>query len=155
MDYGPERLLPYLDFHHTKGGEWHRAEVRCVCGETFFSVSYSGRVLKSILGRIGLFQQNDSATAVYARCSRCGREIMLFHSMADTSAPCPDREPGEEKFQSQPCPKCGDNRWQVQMEFEYPLDNDDSPPQLQWERISLKCARCGHLAKNYLDLEIE
>ena len=155
MDYGPERLLPYLEFHPAKGEEWHRAQVRCACGETSFSVAYSGRVLKSILGRISLFQQDDSAAAVYARCSRCGQEMMLFHSIADSSPPPPDGETGNERLQSQLCPKCGNSLWRTQMEFEYPSDDDDPLPRLQWERISLKCACCGYLAKNYLDLEIE
>ena len=80
---------------------------------------------------------------------------MLFHSIADSSPPPPDGETGNERLQSQLCPKCGNSLWRIQMEFEYPSDDDDPLPRLQWERISLKCACCGYLAKNYLDLEIE
>lgn len=149
MKWQPESLLPYLRFDSKEknSSNWRKAQVSCTCGGRSFSICYKGVATRSLLGRIALFPTDDGSLHVAGECINCGSTILLFaqHTDGDEAAAAP-----------QLCPKCGKNRWRLEMELEYPKEEDDpSPPQCQWERISLECTMCGYKARHYLDLEIE
>lgn len=149
MQWQPESLLPYLHFEpRAKGSSnWRKAQVVCNCGGQSFSIHYKGKVAKSLFGKIVLFPSDDGSLHVAGECIDCGSTILLFaqYSDGDEAAAAP-----------QSCPKCGKNSWRLEMELEYPEEEEEpSPPQCQWERISLECTMCGYKARHYLDLEIE
>lgn len=149
MQWQPESLLPYLHFEpRAKGSSnWRKAQVVCNCGGRSFSIRYKGVVTRSLFGKIALFPSNSGSLHVAGECIDCGSTILLFaqYSDGDEAAAAP-----------QSCPKCGKNSWRPEMELEYPGEEEElSPAQCQWERISLECTMCGYKARHYLDLEIE
>lgn len=149
MKWQPESLSPYLHLEPRvkDSSTWRKAQVVCTCGQQSFSIHYIGEAAKSLLGKIALFPSDDGSLHVAGECMSCGNTITLFAQKAN----------GDEAVAApQLCPKCGENRWRLEMELEYPdKEEEPSPPQCQWERISLECTRCGYKARRYLDLEIE
>lgn len=149
MQWQPESLLPYLHFdsREKSGSNWRKAQVVCTCGEQSFSIHYIGEAAKSLLGKIALFPSDDGSLHVAGECTGCGSAILLFAQYADGD---------EGRAAPQLCPKCRKNSWRLAMELEYTEEEEElSPAQCQWERISLECTICGYKARHYLDLEIE
>ena len=149
MEWKPGSLLPYLRFApgEKDGSNWRKSQVVCTCGEQSFSIFYKGEAAKSLFGKIALFPSDDGSLHVAGECTNCGNAILLFTQHED----------GEERATApQLCLKCRKNSWKLAMELEYSEEEEElSPAQCQWERVSLECTICGYKARHYLDLEIE
>lgn len=131
------------------------------CNTSDFTVTYSGRLKKNLIGRKAIFME-DAAVVLVAKCRVCAGEIEVFNSSTDGYDACEGNVALAPLLELTgfACAKCSSYGFSVNMVFEYQSREElfeagveEYENAFSWIWISLECNACKKKYKNLIDLE--